>query len=77
MWTRTLLALAVTAQLINAYDIVRDYSGASFFDGWDFYGSWDNLTNGKSILHISSTQSFLLIESRDPHKQEMSGGSTK
>lgn len=55
MWTRTLLALAVTAQLITAYDIVRDYSGASFFDGWDFYGSWDNLTNGKSVLHISST----------------------
>ncbi|KAI0336817.1 hypothetical protein GY45DRAFT_1237765 [Cubamyces sp. BRFM 1775] len=26
------------------YDLVRDYSGQNFFDGWDFYGYWDNLT---------------------------------
>ncbi|KAH9942419.1 concanavalin A-like lectin/glucanase domain-containing protein [Epithele typhae] len=26
------------------YDLVREYSGPSFFDGWDFFGSWDNLT---------------------------------
>ncbi|KAI0635303.1 concanavalin A-like lectin/glucanase domain-containing protein [Trametes polyzona] len=26
------------------YDLVRDYSGQHFFDGWDFYGYWDNLT---------------------------------
>jgi len=25
---------------------VRDYSGSTFFDRWDFYGSWDNLTHG-------------------------------
>ncbi|EPQ53437.1 hypothetical protein GLOTRDRAFT_116915 [Gloeophyllum trabeum ATCC 11539] len=30
----------------SAYDLVHDYSGESFFDGWDFYGSWDNLTLG-------------------------------
>ncbi|KAI9511857.1 concanavalin A-like lectin/glucanase domain-containing protein [Russula earlei] len=30
----------------NSYDLVRDYSGPSFFNGWDFYGSWDNLTLG-------------------------------
>lgn len=30
----------------HAYDLVRDYSGSSFFNGWDFYGSWDNLTLG-------------------------------
>lgn len=29
-----------------AYDIVQDYSGSSFFDKWDFYGNWDNLTLG-------------------------------
>ncbi|KAI0827076.1 concanavalin A-like lectin/glucanase domain-containing protein [Trametes gibbosa] len=26
------------------YNIARDFSGQNFFDGWDFYGSWDNLT---------------------------------
>ena len=30
-----------------AYDIVQDYSGSSFFDKWDFYGNWDNLTLGE------------------------------
>ncbi|KAI0264732.1 concanavalin A-like lectin/glucanase domain-containing protein [Gloeopeniophorella convolvens] len=29
-----------------SYDLVREYSGTSFFDRWDFYGSWDNLTLG-------------------------------
>ncbi|ESK90838.1 glycoside hydrolase family 16 protein [Moniliophthora roreri MCA 2997] len=28
------------------YDLVRDYSGPTFFDGWDFFGNWDNLTLG-------------------------------
>lgn len=31
---------------VSAYDVVKDYSGLSFFDEWDFYGSWDNLTLG-------------------------------
>lgn len=50
---RAVSALAVvlaTTRLTTAYDIVRDYSGASFFDGWDFYGNWDNLTNGAHLL---------------------------
>jgi hypothetical protein len=37
-----------------AYDLVRDYSGQTFFQGWDFYGSWDNLTLGIFIVLISS-----------------------
>ena len=28
------------------YNIIRDYSGSTFFDGWDFYGAPDNLTLG-------------------------------
>jgi hypothetical protein len=31
---------------VTAYNLVRDYSGQNFFQGWDFYGSWDNLTLG-------------------------------
>jgi hypothetical protein len=34
---------------VVSYDLVRDYSGTTFFDRWDFYGSWDNLTLGVSI----------------------------
>jgi hypothetical protein len=33
----------------TSYDIVRDYSGSTFFDRWDFYGSWDNLTLGMCL----------------------------
>lgn len=40
-----LLALPLA---VKSYDLVRDYSGSNFFDGWDFYGSWDNLTLGTS-----------------------------
>ncbi|GJE86443.1 glycoside hydrolase family 16 protein [Phanerochaete sordida] len=29
-----------------AFDVLRDYSGQNFFNGWDFYGYWDNLTLG-------------------------------
>ena len=32
-----------------SYDLVREYSGLTFFDRWDFYGSWDNLTHGAVI----------------------------
>ncbi|KAI0635301.1 concanavalin A-like lectin/glucanase domain-containing protein [Trametes polyzona] len=27
-----------------SYNLAQDFSGPNFFDGWDFYGSWDNLT---------------------------------
>ncbi|KAF9016159.1 hypothetical protein BDZ89DRAFT_1022929 [Hymenopellis radicata] len=29
-----------------SYDLVHDYSGTSFFDKWDFFGNYDNLTLG-------------------------------
>ncbi|KAL1667300.1 glycoside hydrolase family 16 protein [Schizophyllum commune] len=40
-----MFVLGVLALLtsVRAYDLVRDYSGSSFFDRWDFYGYWDNL----------------------------------
>ncbi|TFY64597.1 hypothetical protein EVJ58_g2524 [Rhodofomes roseus] len=28
------------------YELIHDYSGNTFFDGWDYYGKWDNLTLG-------------------------------
>jgi hypothetical protein len=33
-----------------AYNLVKDYSGQTFFDNWSYYGSYDNLTNGSSIF---------------------------
>ncbi|KAH7882814.1 glycoside hydrolase family 16 protein, partial [Phlebopus sp. FC_14] len=29
-----------------AYDIIREYAGSTFFDRWNFYGAYDNLTHG-------------------------------
>ncbi|KAF8552469.1 glycoside hydrolase family 16 protein [Imleria badia] len=37
-------ALWIAGANAVTYNIIRDYSGSSFFEGWDFYGSWDNLT---------------------------------
>ncbi|TRM56939.1 glycoside hydrolase family 16 protein [Schizophyllum amplum] len=40
--------LAPTAA--SSYDLVKEYSGDSFFDGWSFYGNFDNLTNGDATF---------------------------
>lgn len=39
-------AVLPALRAVSAYDIVREYSGSTFFDRWDYYGSWDNLTLG-------------------------------
>jgi len=36
----------------NAFDVIKEYSGPSFFEEWDFYGSWDNLTLGAPVLKL-------------------------
>ena len=50
MLSTILLSLALSflslLSLSSPYELVRDYSGTTFFDRWDFYGSWDNLTLG-------------------------------
>ncbi|TFL00746.1 glycoside hydrolase family 16 protein [Pterulicium gracile] len=40
------LYAGLAVKQVEAYDLVREYSGIPFFDRWDFYGSWDNLTSG-------------------------------
>ncbi|KAJ3516019.1 hypothetical protein NLJ89_g1395 [Agrocybe chaxingu] len=51
----SLASLCTAALLLHAYttschaqsfNLAKDYSGSSFFDEWDFYGHWDNLTLG-------------------------------
>lgn len=42
-------ALVSASHVTNAaYNLVKDYSGQTFFDNWSYYGSFDNLTNGPS-----------------------------
>ena len=45
------LALACSV-LADNFTLVADYSGNGFFDQWQFYGNYDNLTNG--ALHFSA-----------------------
>jgi hypothetical protein len=47
---RFILLLLTLFEGTASYDLVQEYGGSSFFDGWDFYGSWDNLTLGKIDL---------------------------
>lgn len=40
--------LAAVLGSVTSYDILRDYSGTTFFDRWDYYGNEDNLTFGNA-----------------------------
>lgn len=61
MLTTTLLCFLSLLSSSTSYNLVRDYSGTTFFDRWDFYGSWDNLTLGvlARILILLSSPSLL------------------
>ncbi|KAA1476857.1 glycoside hydrolase family 16 protein [Dentipellis sp. KUC8613] len=37
------------------YNLVKSYEGSNFFDDWDFYNNFDNLTNGDAIF-VSAQQ---------------------
>ena len=40
------VALVSASQVTNAaYNLVKNYSGQTFFDSWSYYGGFDNLTN--------------------------------
>ncbi|KAL4073388.1 glycoside hydrolase family 16 protein, partial [Scleroderma citrinum] len=44
-----LLSICTFSLLVSTtlgYNVIRDYSGSTFFNGWDFYGAPDNLTLG-------------------------------
>jgi hypothetical protein len=45
-----LLIATTSFTTTHAYNLVREHSGQSFFDRWEFYGNWDNLTLGASFL---------------------------
>ena len=37
------------------YNLSQDWSGQNFFNGWDFYGSWDNLTLSMSSHLVAAS----------------------
>jgi hypothetical protein len=41
--TSVLLAQAAAA---TSYNFATEYTGSSFFDGFSYYGYYDNVTNG-------------------------------
>ncbi|KAG6860471.1 hypothetical protein C0995_010762 [Termitomyces sp. Mi166 len=43
--------------LTKGYDLVEDYSGTTFFDDWDFYGGYDNLTLG-DVVWLDRDQAY-------------------
>ncbi|KAF9525043.1 concanavalin A-like lectin/glucanase domain-containing protein [Crepidotus variabilis] len=75
-----LLALAASLPAFTSavtFNLVDDYSGKTFFDNWDFYGNYDNLTNGdttwvtkanatsKNLAEINSAGNAVLKVSTD------------
>ncbi|KAI0339160.1 hypothetical protein BDW22DRAFT_1295682, partial [Trametopsis cervina] len=38
------------------FTLVKDFSGKTFFDDWQFYGNYDNLTNG-AVNYVTQAQS--------------------
>ncbi|KAF9265278.1 glycoside hydrolase family 16 protein, partial [Marasmius fiardii PR-910] len=54
----------------TTYNVVQEYAGTTFFDGWDFYGSFDNLTNGDAIFVSASeatSQRLAYVDSSTNH----------
>jgi len=40
-----------------AFNLVREYSGSTFFDRWNYYGKFDNLTNG-DVIFVNQSQAL-------------------
>ncbi|PPR05391.1 hypothetical protein CVT24_008005 [Panaeolus cyanescens] len=68
----TLLAALVAllhSSYINAatYDLMKEYSGGTFFDDWTFYNNFDNLTNGDAIFVSASEAASSQLAFVDPN----------
>ncbi|KAK7464802.1 hypothetical protein VKT23_006008 [Stygiomarasmius scandens] len=50
----------------TSYDMIKEYAGSTFFDDWDFYGNFDNLTNGDAIFvtaDVASSSKLAYVDS--------------
>ncbi|CCM02503.1 uncharacterized protein FIBRA_04605 [Fibroporia radiculosa] len=52
---RAFLSLALLSWSVTGlgFEVLHDYSGSTFFNGWDYYGLWDNLTLG-NVTYLSA-----------------------
>jgi hypothetical protein len=44
-----------------SFQVVQDFSGSTFFDKWDFFGNYDNLTGGESFALQDATSMALTV----------------
>lgn len=49
-----ILVALVSGALAANFSLVQDYTGSGFFDAWQFYGNFDNLTNG-DVTYVNQT----------------------
>lgn len=52
---------------VKGYSLIREYSGQTFFDRWDFYGDYDNLTAGNVLWaneSYAASQKLAYIDSK-------------
>ncbi|KAJ6590533.1 concanavalin A-like lectin/glucanase domain-containing protein [Mycena vulgaris] len=52
-----LFLLFLLFSAVSCYDIVDNFSGIPFFDGFDFYGNYDNLTLG-DVVWLNEADAF-------------------
>ncbi|EJD43381.1 hypothetical protein AURDEDRAFT_167463 [Auricularia subglabra TFB-10046 SS5] len=56
-WLPVLLGAFTISRPAQAFELVREHKGDTFFDGWDFYGFWDNLTSG-DVEYLNRADAF-------------------
>ena len=54
-----LLGLLLPSVRAESFKVVQDFSGSTFFDKWDFFGNYDNLTGGESFALQDATSTAL------------------
>uniref|UniRef100_A0A0W0GAJ0 Putative glycoside hydrolase family 16 protein n=1 Tax=Moniliophthora roreri TaxID=221103 RepID=A0A0W0GAJ0_MONRR len=72
---RSYIAIAALAGLesvsaATTYNMVKEYAGSTFFEGWDFYGHFDNLTNGDAIFvdsTVAASSKLAYVDSTTNH----------
>ncbi|KAJ7151048.1 concanavalin A-like lectin/glucanase domain-containing protein [Mycena filopes] len=51
------LLLSLLLPTVSPYFLVDDFSGLTFFDNWEFYGNYDNLTLG-DVVWLNEADAF-------------------
>ncbi|KAJ8521509.1 hypothetical protein ONZ45_g1811 [Pleurotus djamor] len=51
------IGFVASPSLCTTYYPMREHSGATFFDGWNYYGSWDNLTLA-NVIYLNETTAY-------------------